>query len=455
MKTTDINTVLLNHIKNKTGAAGCLRTLLGTNANRMNSLVENLFNAKSDIRRLYHAQEFANLVLTIYDFGDILIMRDIVAKQELRRLISYGKQKDHTAHTVYLYLLGIWLYDHSKKFRTAFMNTINESNATNAARKFLSQWLDASLLHDIGYAFFDLSDDTIQDRMVIDDIYSWRWITELYSRDEMTARRPKESSMLKFRAIHDDWLNKHGKHMPPPTASYSHGQTIEVLKRLDSAPWLAALKGDDDWKSGSVSRALSLGRGWLDLMNYGEQVARKGYASKNPTPGCVDHAVASGLLLFQYTSYWYWLMNQARIQNKFLYEKIRGKHTYEIEHLQDEVVPACRAVAYHNVQSTVAGADRILKEVTLMKHPLVYLAILCDELQNWDRYPAGDELFINIEECAFKYIEGGEILLKLNGHKSKKPTFTVRHKSADSIVSNVTKALARIPNWKQLLEYKA
>lgn len=291
--------------------------------------------------------------------------------------------------------------------------------------------------------------------MVIDDIYSWRWITELYSRDEMKDRRPEELPMQRFRTIHDKWLNAYGKHMPPPTASYSHGQTIEVLKRLDSAPWLSDL-GVPEWETKqSVSQVLSLDRGWCDLLAYGEQVARKGYDPAKPAPGCVDHAVASGLLLFQYTSYWYCLMCQAEKEDTSLYDKLRGKHEYKIEYLQHEVVPACQAVAYHNVQSAVAGADRILKKVTLTEHPLLYLAILCDELQNWDRYPAGDELFINIEECAFKYIEGGEILLELNGFKSNKPIFTVTHKSANSIVNNVKKALGRIEEWEQLLEYKS
>lgn len=153
MGTNDINTVLLNHIESKNGAAGSLCTLLGERADDMKRSVKNLFSAKSDIRRLYHAQEFASLVLKIYDFGDILIMRDIVAKQELRRLISYGKQKDHTAHTVYLYLLGIWLYDHLDTVRSAFMKAIKEQDKGKAADKFLSQWLDASLLHDIVRVF--------------------------------------------------------------------------------------------------------------------------------------------------------------------------------------------------------------------------------------------------------------------------------------------------------------
>jgi hypothetical protein len=189
-------------------------------------------------------------------------------------------------------------------------------------------------------------------------------------------------------------------------------------------------------------------------MDYGEQVARKGYVSKNPTPGCVDHAVASGLLLFQYTSYWYWLMCQAEEQDKSLYNKLRGKHEYKIEYLQHEVVPACQAVAYHNVQSAVAGAERILKKVTLKKHPLLYLAILCDELQNWDRYPAGDELFINIQKCAFKYIEGGEIRLTYSKHK-KKALFTVDRKDKTAIVINVKKGLNRLKRkWNKYVSYE-
>jgi hypothetical protein len=105
----DINETLLRHIATGGGAAFELRN----KANKeMTEVISDLFNSRSDVRRLERAQKAAEYILHIYDFGDILKLREIVATQELRRLIAYDKQTDHTAHTVYLYILGIWFFDH-------------------------------------------------------------------------------------------------------------------------------------------------------------------------------------------------------------------------------------------------------------------------------------------------------------------------------------------------------
>src|SRR2546423_15515860 len=104
----DVNETLLRHLATGGGAAYALRD--NTNVT-LTQLVAELFDARSDIRRLDKAQKVARTVLHVNDFADIMELRDIVAQQELRRLIDYAKQKDHTVHTVYLYLLGIWFFD--------------------------------------------------------------------------------------------------------------------------------------------------------------------------------------------------------------------------------------------------------------------------------------------------------------------------------------------------------
>src|ERR1044072_1574626 len=105
---TDINSTLLVHLATGAGAASLLRH----DRPELVSLTRSFFAARTDIRRLESAQQVAQAILARNDLHDLVEIRDIVARQELRRHIKYGKQQDHTAHTVYLYFLGIWLYDH-------------------------------------------------------------------------------------------------------------------------------------------------------------------------------------------------------------------------------------------------------------------------------------------------------------------------------------------------------
>src|SRR4051812_40549131 len=105
----DINETLLRHLATGGGAAYMLRRrathVSMPGARPFTEVVADFFSARSDVRRLHRAQEVANMILRVNDFGDIMELRNIVAEQELSRLIQYAKQKDHTSHTVYLYLL--------------------------------------------------------------------------------------------------------------------------------------------------------------------------------------------------------------------------------------------------------------------------------------------------------------------------------------------------------------
>lgn len=108
----DINETLLRHVATGAGAAHTLRAEVARfSTDDVGETVARFLGARSDLRRLLRAQDVAKLVLRADDFADIMDVRKIVAEQEQGRLISYSRQKDHTAHTVYLYLLGIWMFD--------------------------------------------------------------------------------------------------------------------------------------------------------------------------------------------------------------------------------------------------------------------------------------------------------------------------------------------------------
>jgi hypothetical protein len=116
----DINDVLLSHVISGGGPAisrlrnSILQVSLCKGKNNKYPdfihLLESCFRARTDIRRLIYAQEVAEIILGTHDMQELTQVRKIVAELELRRIIEYKNHRDHTAHTLYLFLLGIWLY---------------------------------------------------------------------------------------------------------------------------------------------------------------------------------------------------------------------------------------------------------------------------------------------------------------------------------------------------------
>lgn len=351
----NINEQLKNHFINGNGAAGILRQ----KAYGFSCGVEQFFEARSDVRRLQAAEKLATLILNIYDFGEIQVLRKKVATLELKRLVDYKKQTDHTAHTVYMFLLGIWIFDCSEVIKNGFVHYESEENET---KYFILQWVIASLLHDIGYVFYDLEN---VDLKFYDDLFSLDWIKkntdDIHGDSENTLAKLWEKFREKYKLVEIDGTNK----------------PLEVIDCLKRVPWLE----DSFGISNDGLEVLTL-KNDVDkkMKKFAHDVAKSGYADN--LPGKVDHAVASGLMLLQYTSIWYWIYRELK-------EKVEERNTllrgfkYSEKTMIDYIIPACQAVAYHNMPGK-------LMKVNFRKNPLLFLAVLCDEMQIWDRFPAGD-----------------------------------------------------------------
>lgn len=64
------------------------------------------------------------------------------------------KHRDHYSHSVYVFSLGLAVYETNEKFRSAFREFYDPDMTDNeAACRFLKFWGLASLFHDIGYPF--------------------------------------------------------------------------------------------------------------------------------------------------------------------------------------------------------------------------------------------------------------------------------------------------------------
>ena len=62
------------------------------------------------------------------------------------------KHRDHYSHSVYVFALGLAMYAHDGKLRSAFDNFYKVTGG-EAAEKFLRLWGTVSLFHDVGYPF--------------------------------------------------------------------------------------------------------------------------------------------------------------------------------------------------------------------------------------------------------------------------------------------------------------
>ncbi len=450
-----INETLFSHISTGAGAAWILRQ-------RCPDLVDSVrrfFETRTDLSRSEDAEQVAKLILAIHGLDEFAALRRIVAKQELMRHIQCEKQTDHTAHTVYLYLLGVWFYDNLPTIKNAVDDYLNDVSAgdeqlkvevdTNRVYDFLFAWSYASLLHDIGYVFYDLSPRTKADRESVDGIYGLAWLLDQYPN-------ATDETKILLRSIRRKFYRRYKKKMPPQTSKYAEDAYAEVIYRLAAIPWAGDLH--EPWASKNGFQILDpddTSKDRTRLERFALAVADSGYDGAGGGK-CVDHAVASGLLLLQYATYWYWLMHEVRMSGDAdaIKEVLEG-FDYETENLVRYAVPACRATAYHNVQPKVAWAKRLLRDFRLDHDPLLFLSVLCDELQRWDRFAAGAGHLENWEEYSQYSLESGDMELRLQGlGQQTKAEISIRSPlfKTDQLVATLSDRLIK---WDQVVDLTA
>ena len=130
------------------------------------------FTTTDDFNRILEAHDLAKIVLRQYNMEYLVPLRDLVTQMELQRVPVYDKQTDHTIHTIYLYLLGIWFFDNSAEFRKIYTEIESKSNYNErfTPENFNIQWIFAGLMHDIGYLFDNMALETAMFRREIDKL---------------------------------------------------------------------------------------------------------------------------------------------------------------------------------------------------------------------------------------------------------------------------------------------
>ncbi|MEW4369531.1 hypothetical protein [Paenibacillus kandeliae] len=378
----NINNLLLQHIISGQHSSKYLKE----NIPELVITLEKFFNTRSDIKRIQLSEIVCEKILEIMDFDDVIPLRSKVATLEIQRKINYKKQSDHTAHTLYLFLIGIWFYDNIDSLRNKIDSKIDSKKPI---KMFLFQWTFASLLHDVGYLFYSFPDSSNKEY--------WNFFDEMLSSNFMTKQN-KNLNQVENKNFQDVSAKFEEKYMAIKHSSQDNA--ISLIEQLENIPWITELT------SKNIKGLELLYKDTENLPSLNEfayRMAKQGY---DGTP-VVDHGVTGSLMLLKYTSAWYAIVNSNE-PNAFY-----SKFNYYPAVFNKHIIPACRAIAFHNLPEF---------KFSLNDEPLLFLSVMCDELQIWDRFLSGSQHidnWANINHCMAEDIETQLLITDQNQPKLK------------------------------------
>ena len=302
-------------------------------------------------------------------FIDLL---DVLLSYEERASTLIDKQRDHYVHSVNVFILGLCTYSQNANFRAAFDAT-NLDKSTypysydTKHEEFFYRWGVASLFHDVGYPveiigkqinkFISFATEVDQQGQVrthleFDNFEDFNSIAEIL---------PKRDFIRSYYDSH-------------PSCAY-----VDLLKPNDLLAHKLHLSLGVDLKTQKTA-----------LDKFPEIMAKSGF---------IDHGYYSAIIVLR----WYGYLIQSC--------------SYKPEYFFYPILDSASAILLHNYYKNVLLKPPFNKgPLSPGEHPIAYLLILCDELQEWNRTAYGildkkrdlaDEarLLINDNRLEISYID--------------------------------------------------
>lgn len=276
---------------------------------------------------------FCYLNMFIGRYGSSRKMVELLAEFESNASVLLMKHRDHYSHSVYVFILGLAIYEKNAKIREAYNKCYPQKDERAAAHHFLKYWGLTALFHDIGYPFelpFEQVKSYFGDTIKGVPFVAYKGLEEYISLSD-SERQCLEDVL-------DEKLTK---------------GTINEVLAINIARKLEKVYG----KSAEKLR--------MEVLDLKPQ-------SPESFSGFMDHAYFSGVLLL-----------------RKLLEVMKETGSS----ITSEDIDAITAIVLHNsmykFSITNVKNEQLNKPFEIHLHPLAYILMLCDELQCWDRTSYG------------------------------------------------------------------
>lgn len=316
---------------------------------------------------------FCYLEMFIGDYKKTRRMIELLSEFESNGSGLLMKHRDHYSHSVYVFCLGLAIYESNQYFKEAYKKYYNIEDEKTAAHQYLQYWGLTSLFHDIGYPF----------ELPFEQVCSY---FEVDKKDENGKKHEHHRGEYPFVAYHalesfikiDEATKKKLKNLLDNNREFS--TTDELFAYI---------------LANKLGKAYSFSEN--DLLKYLTEKPVKpdkfGYF--------MDHAYFSSTILF-----------------KKLFEEMDCElNTGDLDALtaillHNSLYKFC--IANPNMDSEKPEMHLSYKDEGNIKlkaelHPLAYMLMLCDELQCWDRTAYGRDSKVELHPmgCFFDFSNNG------------------------------------------------
>ena len=294
----------------------------------------NVFRAFFDVYRIHvpdNKESFIDIVDVLHQF-------------EEHAALLVDKQRDHLIHSVNVFITGLAIYGNNRFFKDIFISAVPEKeyrySYSTKNEEFFYRWGIASLLHDIGYPVE----------------ISYNQINRFLKQTKIEGETAALNARLELRGFED--YNNILRILPE-----------EVFAGVFRKSY-PGLTGINPYKPTDLLAAYIHLHHNVPINTIREALEKQ--VEKMAESGFVDHGYFSALILLR----WYGALIQ--------------KNGYKPEYFYWPIVDAATAILLHNYYKNGLQKEPFcLGPLSPKSHPLAFLLILCDELQEWNREARG------------------------------------------------------------------
>ena len=275
-------------------------------------------------------------------FIDLL---DVLRSYEENAATLIDKQRDHYIHSVNVFILGLSVYMQNKNYRNAFDTAVMDKleypySYETKHEEFFYRWGLASLFHDVGYPVEIIG----------------KQISKFMNFATIVDSNIRINPHLEFDNF--EVLNSIAEVIPKREFIKSY------YEKFDSSVYVDLLKPIDLLAHKlHISLHVNLKDIKSALDNFVGIMAKSGF---------IDHGFYSAIIVLK----WYGFLIQSC--------------NYKPEYFFYPILDSASAILLHNYYKNVILKPPFNKGfLSPQDHPIAYLLILCDELQEWNREAYG------------------------------------------------------------------